>query len=181
MEKIVIIINGRGGVGKDTLCGIAAKYFRVKNVSSITPIKEIAGHYGWNGQKDSRSRKFLSDLKRAFIEYNDLPVQYLYEQYQAFLTDENQFLFVHIREKEEIEKMKKLIGGKCYTLLVRRDLKDVKNWGNVSDDEVEDYSYDLYYNNNKPLAETERDFVDYLNGLLTHAAGDRDYEIFDNK
>lgn len=166
MDKVVIIINGRGGVGKDTLCEIAAKYFKVKNISSITPMKEIAGNYGWNGEKDSRSRKFLSDLKRVFIEYNDLPTQYLYEQYQIFLKDENQFLFVHIREKAEIEKLKNLIGGNCYTLLVKRDLKDVKNWGNVSDDEVEDYPYDLYYDNNKSLSETEKDFVDYLKGLL---------------
>ena len=28
MEKIVIIINGRGGVGKDTLCDLAAKYLQ---------------------------------------------------------------------------------------------------------------------------------------------------------
>jgi len=165
MEKVVIIINGRGGVGKDTLCEIAAKYFKVKNISSITPIKEIARNYGWNGQKDSRSRKFLSDLKRAFIEYNDLPTQYLYEQYKIFLNDENQFLFVHIREKEEIEKLKNLIHVNCYTLLVERDLKGVQSWGNVSDDEVEAYKYDLYYNNNKPLPETERDFVDYLKRL----------------
>lgn len=169
MDKVVIIINGRGGVGKDTLCEIAAKYFRVKNISSITPIKEIAGNYGWNGEKDSRSRKFLSDLKRAFIEYNDLPTQYLYEQYQIFLKDENQILFVHIREKEEIEKLKNLIDQSCYTVLVRRDLKDIGNWGNASDDEVEDYPYDLYYNNDKTLPETERDFAEFLKGLFLAA------------
>ena len=47
MEKIVIIINGRGGVGKDTLCDLAAKYFKVEKISAITPIKEIAQNYGW--------------------------------------------------------------------------------------------------------------------------------------
>ena len=67
MEKIVIIINGRGGVGKDTLCDLAAKHFKIKNISAITPIKEIAQNYGWNGQKDSKSRKFLKYIQKHSV------------------------------------------------------------------------------------------------------------------
>ena len=165
MEKIVIIINGRGGVGKDTLCDLAAKYFKVEKISEITPIKEIAQNYGWNGEKDSRSRKFLSDLKRVFIEYNDLPTQYLYEQYERFLKSDRQILFVHIREKEEIEKFKSMVKSRCLTLLVEGQT-DIKKWGNASDDEVKNYNYDLCYKNDKPLDEAEKDFVDFLKKLL---------------
>ena len=46
MKKLVMVINGRGGVGKDTLCDFAAAYFRVRNVSSITPVKELAAQCG---------------------------------------------------------------------------------------------------------------------------------------
>ncbi len=166
MKKIVIIINGRGGVGKDTLCDLAAKHFKIKNISAITPIKEIAQNYGWNGQKDSKSRKFLSDLKRVFIDYNDLPTKYLYEQYRMFLEDDSQFLFIHIREKEEIEKIKKLINIKCLTLLIQRNQNDTKKWGNASDDEVENYNYDLSYNNDRSLLETEKEFVAFLEKIL---------------
>lgn len=75
--KTVIIINGKGGVDKDTLCDIAAYYYLVKNVSTIDPFKEIARKYaGWNGEKDLKSRKFLSDLKQLFIDYNDTPMRY---------------------------------------------------------------------------------------------------------
>lgn len=50
--KTVIIINDKGGVGKDTLCNIAAEYYLVKNVSTIDPFKEIARKYaGWNGEE----------------------------------------------------------------------------------------------------------------------------------
>ena len=42
MLKTIIVINGAGGVGKDTLCNIAARHFAVWNISSITPIKELA-------------------------------------------------------------------------------------------------------------------------------------------
>lgn len=167
MDKVVIIINGRGGAGKDTLCELAAKHFKVQNISAITPIKEIARQYGWDGKKDSRSRRFLSDLKRVFVEYNDLPTKYLYEQYRAFLDGEEQVLFVHIREKEEIDKFKSRVDTRCYTLLIERNQAEVQEWGNVSDDEVENYPYDLRYNNDRSLEETEEAFASLLKELLS--------------
>ena len=165
MKKIAIIINGAGGVGKDTLCDIAARYFKVTNVSSITPIKEIAANYGWNGEKDSRSRKFLSDLKRVFIDYNDLPTNYLYEQYKSFMDSDSEVYFAHIREGKEIDKLKNMIGAGCITLLVERQTGN-NEWGNASDDEVRNYKYDYVFDNNKSLAEAEQDFIAFLKGLL---------------
>lgn len=163
MEKIVIIINGNGGVGKDTLCEFAAKHFNVQIISSITPIKEIAQKYGgWSGQKDSKSRKFLADLKELFVDYNDLPFQYLCKEYSQFMKREAQILFVHIREGAEIEKFKKQIPGSCYTLLVTRESNEKTRWGNESDDNVKKYAYDLIYENNKPLEESELDFCNFL-------------------
>ena len=49
MKKIAMVINGAGGVGKDTLCDLADKHFGVMNISTITPIKEIAAQCGWDG------------------------------------------------------------------------------------------------------------------------------------
>ena len=66
MNKAVIIINGAGGVGKDTLCDAAATSYKTRNISTITPIKEIAAQCGWNGAKDNKSRKFLSDMKKGY-------------------------------------------------------------------------------------------------------------------
>ena len=57
----------------------------------------INSRYGWRGEKDSRSRRFLADLKRVFSEYNDLPCRYLEEEYRKFLESDAQLLFVHIR------------------------------------------------------------------------------------
>ena len=56
MNKLTIVINGKGGVGKDTLC-MSLPHRRVRNISSITPIKEIAAMHGWNGEKDLKSRR----------------------------------------------------------------------------------------------------------------------------
>lgn len=163
MEKVVIIINGSGGVGKDTLCDCSAKHFRVRSISSITPIKEIARKgFGWDGQKDSKSRKLLADLKEIAVNYNDLPFLYLCEEYESFLNSEDQVLFVHIREGKEIDKFKNRISGVCYTLLITRGRSGEVHWGNVSDDDVEKYDYDWIYENNKSLAEAEKDFCDFL-------------------
>ena len=117
--KLTVVINGAGGVGKDTLCNIAAGQYRVRNVSSITPIKEIAAMCGWNGEKTDRARKFLSDLKLLTIAYNDYPSRWLDRQYRAFLDGDEEIMFVHIREPQEIAKFVRLTGGAAKTLLVR--------------------------------------------------------------
>lgn len=161
-EKCLIIINGRGGVGKDTLCNFAAEQFRVRNVSSITPIKKIAAENGWKGEKTPKARKFLADLKEVFTQYNDLPTRYLLEQYQEFLESEEELMFVQIREGREIDKLKHQISGRCVTLLVRRTLDGIESWGNSSDDEVEQYHYDCIYENSLPLKEAKEDFLQFL-------------------
>lgn len=166
MKKIVIIINGNGGSGKDTLCNFANEKYKIKNISSITPIKNIARHYGWNGEKDSKSRKFLADLKKTFVEYNDLPFQFLTAEYEFFLHDDANILFVHIRESSEIDKLKNYVEIPCVTLLIRRN-KYSKKWGNDPDDQVENYAYDYIYHNDKPLSDAKDDFCIFLQNILT--------------
>lgn len=166
MEKTVIVINGAGGVGKDTLCEFAQKHFKVMNISSITPIKEIAAMCGWNGEKDDKARKFLSDLKALSIEYNDYPTLWATKKYSEFLDSDFEIMFVHIREASEIIKFVKATGKKAKTLLVRGGERMKKaSYGNASDDEVENYSYDYYFVNDKTLEEAEIDFVNFLKSI----------------
>lgn len=152
MNKQVFIINGRGGVGKDTICDCLAKYCRVRNISSITPIVEIARFAGWTGEKTLAARKLLSQLKEVFTEYNDLSFRYCMEQYEQFCQGEEEVLFIHVREPEEIQRLQAAIGKEhCRTLLIRRADKDATTYGNRSDDEVEQLAYDLYFQNEPPL------------------------------
>ena len=167
MKKVAIVINGAGGVGKDTLCEIAARHFKVKNISSITPIKEIAALCGWDGTKDNKARKFLSDLKSLCIEYNDYPTVWARSEYDAFLSSDEEIMFVHIREAEEIRKFVLATGGKAKTLLVRGGKRMPEGkYGNASDDEVENYSYDYYFLNESTLDVAERDFVSLMQKIL---------------
>ena len=46
----------------------------------------IAKECGWGGEKDDKARKFLSDLKRTLVEYNDYPTTWALGEYNEFLT-----------------------------------------------------------------------------------------------
>ncbi len=170
MQKTVFVINGSGGVGKDTLCRMASRAFRVMNISSITPIKRLAAQCGWHGEKTDKARKFLSDLKRLAVEYNDFPTAWIYERYKKFLESDKEILFVHIREPEEIRKFVEKTEGKAKTLLIRGGERFLARrqgaYGNRSDDDVENYTYDYVYVNDKPLKETSAAFVDFLCSIL---------------
>ena len=167
MKKLTIVINGAGGVGKDTLCDLAAKHFRVYNISTIMPIKDIARMCGWNGEKTDKARRFLSDLKALTVDYNDYPTVWATERYHGFLDSDDEIMFLHIREPEEIAKFVAATDGAARTLLVRGGERMKKAvYGNVSDDRVEDYEYDYYFYNDKTLEEAESDFVAFLSEIL---------------
>ena len=167
MNKAVIIINGAGGVGKDTICDLAAKHFKVRNISTVDPIKEIATFCGWTGVKDDRARKFLHDLKTLTAEYNEFPTNWALKVFREFMKNDEQILFVHIREPEEIEKFIRATEGFAKALLVRGGERMKKShYGNAADDCVENYKYDYYFMNDKTLAEAEVSFVALLKEIL---------------
>ena len=80
MNKQVFIINGSGGVGKDTFVdlvdhNLSHKYrYLTMNFSSVDKVKKVAEIIGWDVySKTEKDRKFLSDLKLLCTEYNDMP------------------------------------------------------------------------------------------------------------
>ncbi len=166
--KHTFIINGRGGVGKDTVCKLTEAFWRVQNISSIDPIVEIATELGWDGQKAPESRRFLSDLKQAFIRYNDLPFRYCMEKYDAFMSSDDEILFVHIREPDEIDRFKKAVGENCHTILIRRPEYENKvgEFGNSADDSVDNYPYDGILVLNKPEREMPEQVYQFLKGVI---------------
>lgn len=161
MKKIVLIINGAGGVGKDTLCSFVANEYNTINISAVDPIKKAAAILGWNGNKENNSRKFLSDLKQLSIQYNDFPTTYLLSQYNMFMNSNAQVLFLHIREKDEIVHFIESVSGQVKTLLIRKT-NIFQEYGNYSDDNVENYNYDFIYTNDLPLDYAKDDFLRFF-------------------
>ena len=180
MKNAIIVINGKGGVGKDTLANFALEDYAGKNISSIDLVKEIALDAGWDGVKDAKGRKLLSDLKKAFTEYGDLIENDLSFKTDDFLLSRSKtivtgILFVHIREPKEIQRyidhVKMLISKSIYgpvedtcvlSLLITRDGISETSYGNVSDDNVDNFKYDLVYANNSSLDEAKYDFIKFL-------------------
>jgi hypothetical protein len=172
--KHIIIVNGKGGCGKDSMIrAYADNHTTALSYSSIYPIKEIARNYGYtNREKTDVARKFLSGLKKVFTDWDETPTKYLMEKTRIFLeADESMYdvMFIQIREPSEIEKYIKTVfeytdngtNGSEYdvtTILVKRDETDKKEYGNSSDDDVENYKYDFIFENNKRLAVAELEF-----------------------
>ena len=158
MDKKIYIINGSGGVGKDSwvefisihLNDIFKRFNTVINFSSVDKVKEIAKKIGWNGEKTERDRKFLSDLKLLTSNYCDMPFRSMREKVDYFRSDncKSIVLFLHIREPEEIERAKKEFNAT--TILIKRDsTKHITT--NMADKNVFNYKYDYEINNNGSL------------------------------
>lgn len=167
LNKLIVVINGKGGVGKDTLCDSISKKYNVMNVSAIDPIKKIAREHGWNGEKDDKSRCFLAELKRTFAKYNDLPTEYLKGKTIEFFNSNNEVLFVHIREADQIEHYKQAIyPQKCVTLLITRATFDNNHlFGNAADDYVDNYEYDFVFQNDMSIEESATAFCSFIESL----------------
>lgn len=157
MTKKIFIINGSGGVGKDTFVGLVSialndklkRFHTVDNYSSVDKVKEIASEIGWDGKKEERDRKFLSDLKELTSNYCDMPFNCMVEKVEEFRKDEETvFLFLHIREPQEIERAKNEFDAN--TILIRRNsVKHITT--NIADGNVFNYEYDITINNDGDL------------------------------
>ena len=151
--KEIIVINGSGGVGKDTFVEFCEKYCKVKNISSVDKVKEAAAVLtGWDGTKDEKSRKLLVDLKQLGIEYNDAPFKYILKSIEEFKNEEEELMFIHIREIDEIKKVKNATNVR--TLLVTNKNVELIT-SNESDKNVMNYEYDFHIRNDGTLEDLD--------------------------
>ena len=156
--KKIFILNGSGGVGKDTFVSFVTAYvtsikndFVLGHTSSINYVKDVASNIGWRGEKDEKGRKFLSDIKMALSAYDDSPYEHVSRKILHFLDDDrfiNGTLFIDIREPEEIERAKREFGAK--TILIKSDRVEQVT-SNMADAGVFDYEYDIVIENNGTL------------------------------
>ena len=176
LDKHIFIINGSGGVGKDTFVELVStelnnklkKFHTVVNFSSVDKVKEIAKEIGWNGKKTERDRKFLSDLKLLTSEYCDMPFKSIKNKVNEFFEDkESRFLFLHIREPKEIQRAAKEFNAKTI-LIVRDTIKHITS--NMADENVFNYEYDYIIENNGTKEELNNKVKDFVKGETVNEA-----------
>lgn len=75
---IIIPVNGKPGVGKDTVCeyiriALLTTHIKFRSYSLVDPIKEIARKCGWSGSKRPKDRDGLAQLKFILSSWLDYP------------------------------------------------------------------------------------------------------------
>ena len=160
----VVVINGKGGCGKDTFVSMCYKLLNQNqtkcclcyNLSTVDLVKEAAAVCGWAGEKDPASRKFLSQLKDILTEWKDLPFQDVVErtlriQHKTEISGcvDDAIVFIHCREPHEIQRLVDELGAR--SLLIRRAAAESVEQCNHADNGVLDYEYDFTIDNNGTL------------------------------
>ena len=189
----IIVINGAPCSGKDTFIQLCQKvHSSIHNFSTIDYVKEVASKLGWDGKKDERGRKFLSDLKDAMTDYDDIPFKKIIAKIDMTLSSYRRFgqstddiiFFIHCREPKEIEKFVKQFNAK--TLLVRRPVIENIQHDNHADNNIMDYDYDFTYINEYDLERMEEDAVAFIKWIANQnwscnteeLKGDKDEELY---
>jgi len=167
------VINGAAGVGKDLFINAVSKILKahsdiiVNNLSTVTHIKEIAKVcFGWNGEKDEKGRRLLSDLKDADVRYRNGPFETVCSEIEDCVDlnpDKYIVNFIQTREPKEIHNFQRTLEN-CQTILVRRNTGI--SYLNHADKNVENYIYDFIIHNNKSITELEEKAYLFVETIL---------------
>lgn len=183
----VVIINGKPQSGKDTFCKYAQGYCdddesaNTLIISSVDPLKEMLTQLGWDGTKTDKIRDMLMDMKQLWVQNQDGPTMFLFNNILEFhkaCTGEDNIVFVHIREPEEIKKLINALTGfesmgidVISLLVIRKGEEDTPNQPaetRRSDDEalINSYEYDVTINNDEDLIKLQELAAEFVDKLL---------------
>jgi len=169
----IVVVNGRPGSGKTTFeecCrAIMGPFCQMR--STVDKVKSLAFRAGWDGKKTPEARKLLSDLKKLFVEFNDMPfndikshIAYFQSDLERYGVENDKALFlVDSREPEEIQRFKDELGA--ITVFVQRAEHENEVESNDSDANVDNFEYDYVIENDGTIAdlhERAREFVNLI-------------------
>ena len=148
MSVVLILINGKAGVGKDTFVNFcrdyAKKYYentKVFNRHRSELAKIVLEYLGWTGEKTEEIREVLSeltDIAEGYGRNNECLNDYI-----ELLKKEDglNIVFYHDRDPVSIELLKQRYKDDMFvfSLLLKRNTIDLEHdeWG------IENYDYDI--------------------------------------
>ena len=73
MKYKVVVLNSKGGAGKDTFFGYCEDILGdcAAHISTVDLVKEVAESIGWDGTKTLENRRRLSLLKDIMTAWGD--------------------------------------------------------------------------------------------------------------
>ena len=166
------IINGRPRSGKDTFVNFCLEELGAfgKLISTVDFVKKIATECGWDGTKDLKNRKFLSDLKDLLTNWGDVPYKKTLQEIDMFKFDldcwnvsDKGVVFIMCREPKEIERFERELNAK--SLLIRRASVEFEQQSNHADSEVLNHKYDYIIENNGTVDELKEKAKEFLKNL----------------
>jgi dephospho-CoA kinase len=169
-NKYVIVLNGYPRSGKDEFVKIVSDEYTCYDHSTVNKVKFIAQEMGWNGEKTKESRKMLSELKKFYTKWFDGPFQDILKAINTIKSSSEQgILFIHIREPEEIERLKKYCeldkSLNFCTILIKRPVGEETDNDNDSDNNINNFDYD-YEIINRQLYEYKKKVIKLMNVIL---------------
>ena len=166
------IINGRPRSGKDTFVNFCLEELGAfgKLISTVDFVKKIATECGWDGTKDLKNRKFLSDLKDLLTNWGDVPYKKTLQEIDMFKFDldywdvfDKGVVFIMCREPKEIERFERELNAK--SVLIRRASVEFEQQSNHADSEVLNHKYDYIIENNGTIDELKEKAKEFLKNL----------------
>ena len=166
------IINGRPRSGKDTFVNFCLEELGAfgKLISTVDFVKKIATECGWDGTKDLKNRKFLSDLKDLLTNWGDVPYKKTLQEIDMFKFDldywdvsDKGVVFIMCREPKEIDRFERELNAK--SVLIRRASVEFEQQSNHADSEVLNHKYDYIIENNGTIDELKEKAKEFLKNL----------------
>ena len=147
--KKIIILNGYPESGKDLFALYLSDILYSKHdisvdvVSSVEKVKQAATLLGWDGIKTKLNRNALSALKDLSSKFWDGPFKFMSAHIKNMKRDS--CLVFMVREPEEIQRMVNEFP-QIITVFMKRNSSARAD--NHADQNVQNYNYDYYINNN---------------------------------
>lgn len=170
----VYIINGKPRIGKDSFVKevkkcLANVNYRVYNISAIEPILHLVEQIGFDVAKTVANRKMFSLIKQA-VDLRDYTFNVTQNTVQNILTkkssDGNNIIFIHCREPKEIDKYVRAYSAKTILIMSPEIEKLNIDYGNDSDNNVNNYNYTYIINNHKTLEFKSEEEITKINHEL---------------